>query len=623
MAFIILIAASAVMGTLILHPLTMKGTVETWTFRCCVGLCGAALIALTVGSVSLAWAQYVLATIAVSGMCLQLWLHSRRKEALSASPHETENNTPLSHFDYACLAALAFAGLCTFLSAMAPVTGWDAGVAHIALPSDYAREGRISLHPGNVYSGYPHFMHSLFAVACFSGGDSLEKPVTLLNWYVSLLALSSVYVLGRRLGGRRCGLIAAAILATAPIFVDQAGTVSIDLAFAALATAALAALVVWYQDRDFSWLYLCAILAGSACGVRHTGYLVCAFFGIAVLLGRCTPPDAPSSRWGGLYLWRRLAAALLFGSVALLAASPWLLRSYELLGNPFFPFLLKYFPEAPIDHIAITGFGLHETTQSSEGFQLRKLLTFPLNIILFPNYYDGWMKSPGVMVLLLGVPGLFLGGKSARRLALYSVAGGVFFFYFQQLARYILPFFVPMMVVAALAAARAKKLIRPVLALLLVSFAVGMALHGAAIQFKIPVVLGMENKETYLESRLERYPVFQYANTNLQDGGVVLTIDQRSYYIDRPTYQNHWALKNIASWPLDQQLVWLRKQEIRYILWPVTYVQHSGTLRDALMPMYNEWRHDTEHFKLLKKLSMPIPKKSGMEVVEVYEVLYE
>lgn len=605
MSLVLIVAGAAILGRPVMQGLRLEHRLEAWTCAFLLGLVLCAVIALILGSISLAWAQIALGALVLAGLVWELFLYSRRARLPESAPPDTAAATPCGFFEMACLAATGAALLMTLISAFAPVTSWDATVAHIALPADYAREGRIGPQPGNVYSGYPHLMHCLYAVAYYDGG---EKPVTLLNWVFAAMACCAAFNLGLRLAGRRAGLIGAAILASAPIFMDQGSGVSIDLAFAAFATAALAALLRYFDAPHRGWLIVAALLAGSSCGARHTGLLVCALLAAGLLIG------AKHSR---------VRETFLFASIAALAALPWLLRSALLTGNPVFPFFLDYFPARGIEHTAITGIGAHESVARSGGMRLLEFLRFPWDIVMRPGRYDGWAKSPGAMVLALGVPGFIIGGRRARAVGLYAAAGGICFFFFQRLARYILPFFIPMMALAGLAAVRLKPLSRPIMALLLLSFLYGLALHTAAIHFKVPVVLGMESREEYLLRRVERYEAFRYINQFCNDGGVVLTADQRSYYLDPPAFQNHWAMKRLREMTPETQRGWLRAQEIKYVLMPLDFVRESGALAGELMPMFHAWQNDPAHFRLLRAMNLPRLRGSGLERVEIYELLPE
>lgn len=600
MPFVILIMAGSALGALGWRTLKLDGSAaDAWMFRLLSGLCLCAAAAVILGSYSLRLAQTVLAITALAGLGAEYVIRKRSPRNQTAQ----EKTRPRSWLETACLATIAVAMFLALLSALAPVTNWDAGVAHLALPSDYARAGRIAANPGNVYSGYPHLAHTLYAVAYFQGG---EKPVVLLNWTFAGLACAAAYSLGRRIAGRRCGYIAAALLASAPIFLDQAGGVSIDLAFTALATAALSALAAWFEERKPGWLVLAAWLAGSACGVRHTGYLVCALLGFAALAG---------SRGA------RIRSAAVFTGVSMLAAAPWLIRSAVVTGNPVFPFLLSWFPAPSIDHISVTGLAEHESVIKTGGVSLISFLRFPYDLLVHPDRYDGWTKSPGGIVLILGVPGLLAGGWRAWSLGAYSAAGGVCFYFFQRFARYLLPFFVPMMVVAAMLESRRPGLRKLTGAMLLVAFAYGLTLHAAAMHFKIPVLLGMQTREEYLTERVERYPAFAYANQYLNDGSTVLSVDQRTYYLDMPAYQNHWGMQRAAGLPLEQQIQWLKDRHIKYVMLPLDFIYESGALRSAIGNMTEKWRNTPEHFELVKELTLPRRGAEKMERVEVYRVL--
>jgi len=558
-----------------------------------LGAAGAGLVVLVVGSVSLTAAQVVLAGVAAAGL-----LTRRRTDGVGERPAVP----PLDWVERAGLAAVTAALGLTFLGALAPVTGWDATVAHLALPADYAREGHIALQPGNVYSGYPHLAHCLYAAAYHHGG---ALPVSVLSWALGGSACAAVYVLGARLSCRRVGILAAALLATAPIYMDQAGTVSIDLAFAAFATAALAAVAAWFDEKRLAALVAAGLLAGSACGIRHTGYLVCAFLALAVLMGRSP---------------KRFRATACFGLAALAAAAPWLVRSALLTGNPFFPLLAGWFPEGPIAHVAVDGAGVHESIARSGGISFLGFLRFPWDIIMRPGWYDGWNKSPGGLVLVLGLPGLLLGTWRVRAAGGYGVAGCALFYFYQRFARYMLPFFIPLMVVAAAATERAGRLRPVLLAAVAVMVLFGLGLHGAAVSFKVPVVVGLQSRDDYLAARVERYAAFQYANAHCADG-TVLTVDQRSYYLDMPAFQNHWAMKRLAALPLGEQAAWLREHNIRYVMLPLDFIEESGALREDLGPMADAWRHAPRFFEPVgDPLVIPRPR-GGLDHVVFLRVL--
>ncbi len=600
MSFLVLIVASGVLGTLLLHGIDDQGVTERWLFRLYVGLSISAVIIIVLGSFSLRAAQCALYLIAAAGLGHELFF---RKETLTTSSRHNTNDAPRDRLWYISAAALACATIPALAAVLAPVTGWDATVAHIALPQDYTRIGRICVLEGNDYSAYPHLLHSLFTYCYYESG---ERAVTLLNGMFGLLGCVALYVLGRRIEHRNAGMVAAAAFATAPVFIDQVGGASVDLAFAGMSVAALAAAVAWYDTEDRAWLLLAALLAGSSCGIRHTGYLVCVLLGAGVVLAR-----SPS----------RFDSAIQFGAAVVLGALPWLTRSALLTGNPFYPFFAEFVSPGTLPAEPITRIAGH---WSVRGTTLKDLAMFPWNIVMRPHWYDGWSKSPGGLVLFLGIPGLIVGGKRALPLGLYSIAGGACFFYFQRFARYILPFFLPMMVLAGVAACRLQHHYRRLPWLVMAAFGYGLLLALAAVHFKFPVIMGVEQREAYLERRVERYPAFVWANNHLLDG-VTLSFDPRSYFFTGPAYCNYDALKFIREKSIAEQLEWLRRRDIRYVFVPRTYLEETEGLQAiGMLDIANQWTEQPDRFEPIAIFdALERPRAGGVERVEIYRVRYD
>jgi hypothetical protein len=258
---------------------------------------------------------------------------------------------------------------------------------------------------------------------------------------------------------------------------------------------------------------------------------------------------------------------------------------------------------------------------SVQGLSLIDLMRFPWDLIMHPDRYDGWAKSPGGLVLLLGPPGFFLGSRKARLLGAFSIAGGVVFFYFQRLARYILPFFTPMMVLAGVAACRLDRLRKPISILLVVTFLFGLALGAASISFKIPVALGFESREDYLSRRVERYEVFQWLNENLSEDTTVLTFDPRGYFIDRSTYQNFEILQVLRPMTLPEQAAWLHERGIGYVVYPVAYFEESPWFyEEGYLDDIERWKSAPGFLEEIAILNISRPRADDIERVEVYAV---
>lgn len=595
MPLILVLTAAAALGLVIAGALKSGSALERCSAGGLAGLCTCGVVVLAVGSWSLRAAVYCVAGLAVAGVVAAV---ARRGRRCTARPHAPEPG--VTKGDLALLAVVAAAFACVLISVLAPVTSWDACTAHLSLPKDYVREGHFFVTEGLPYSAYPHLMHGLFTFAYLRGSETAAGLVTVT---FAAAACALAYALAKRIQDRRAGFVAAAILATAPVFLDLAGGPTLDLAFSAVVLAALMGLVIWREEDDPAWLLVMAFLAGSSCGIRHTGYVVCVLLTAAVLLSKSRS---------------RVRATAMAVAMMAVGATPWLLRSWLTAGNPVYPFFPSLFAPDAMPEQKITAVMAHESVR---GTGIKEFLLFPWNVVMYPERFDGWTKSPGPLVLLLGVPGIFVGGKRCRSLAAFSCVGAAALFFFRQYTRYYLPFFLPMMVVAAVASRRLPRIDKPLTALLAVTFLYGLALDAAAVHFKVPVALGVESREDYLTRRIERYPAFQWANENIsKDEGIVLLLDPRGYFMDPPTYQNLEALRRLVGKPLDEQVDWLHSRGVHYVFYPETYVTESRGFHGAQMDaMFEAWWQDPR-FRLLKPFDLPRPRAGGTERVEVYEL---
>jgi len=483
----------------------------------------------------------------------------------------------------------------------APATSWDATTAHLAIPAGYGRADRIELSPGNVYSAYPQFMPALFALG-INAIDDLGVSGTVL--ILAIAAAGSVYGLARQLGGREAGLVAMAMFATSPLFITQSSSVAIDLPFTGFIASALLALLVWDESRTPRYLAIAGVIVGASCGIRHTGYLAALLmFGWVLIQSRDS----------------RAKSGAIFAAAAFAASAPWWLRSWILVGNPVYPLLTSVFGDGGMPDVQVTALLQHGTARNAG---LLDFLTFPWRIAMHPDSFDGWQASPGGLVVALGVVGVLFGGRLARWLGGFSLAGFVTIYMVQRFARYLFPFLMPLHVAGALVATRPGPLRRPIAALLIVSYMDGLGLAVGTSYFKWPVVFGLESREDYLSQRVERYTAFQWINEHVPEDATVLTLDPRSYYIRRSSFQNLAALAQLSGETIDAQLEWMAARGIRYILIPDAYVASSPVFREwGITPLIDGWRGDAR-FRAIYDEDLPELRGGGTEHVTVLEVVW-
>ena len=570
---------------------------EAAILRLYSGFAIVAAVVMGIGSLSLALSWYAVALVAAAAVLFALWRrYTKRVPMFSYVPERQSRFAALNLF------VVLVAQLIAFIASRAPITSWDAATAHLALPAAYARDGSIGLVDGNVYSAYPQMLHSLFAVIYWVNG---EWGVALFSWWMCAFSAMAVYALGKRVAGDEAGAVAAALFATSPIFAAQAGTVAIDVPFTGFIAAALTALFAWQQSTQRSYLMLAGVIAGAACGIRHTGHLVLVLMAMWVFI-----ESKPA----------RINHLVFFATTAALAAAPWWLRSSFFVGNPVYPVLTSVFGDGGMPDVQRVGLLEHETARNAG---LLDFITFPWRILMHPDQFDGWQASPGGLTLALGVVGVLVGGRISRWLGAFSLAGVVTIYYVQRLARYLLPFFMPLHVLSGVAVARLQPLRRPLTALLAFSYIYGLALAAGMMHFKLPAVFGVESRDDYLTRRVERWPAFAWANTNLDPAATVLTLDPRDYFLRSPAYTNLAALAEIGREPESARLEWMQRHGIRYIFVPEAYVAASPVFRDwGIAPLVESWRTQPDRFVPIYDAAMADVRRGGDERVVIYEVVW-
>ena len=128
--------------------------------------------------------------------------------------------------------------------------------------------------------------------------------------------------------------------------------------------------------------------------------------------------------------------------------------------------------------------------------------------------------------------------------------------------------------------------------------------------------------EAYLARRVERYDAFSWVNDNLPEDAVVMTFDPRSYFIDRPTFQNFEVLESLRPLPVEEQMDWFEERNITYIFYPEAYILESPAYAArGFSSDLEKWRSDPRHFALVERLELSRP--GGRESVEIYRIQYD
>jgi 4-amino-4-deoxy-L-arabinose transferase-like glycosyltransferase len=134
------------------------------------------------------------------------------------------------------------------------------------------------------------------------------------------MALPAVYLLGRELGGRRAGIIAALLLAITPAFSRWVSAGYVDVPMAAFYTVGVLYTVRFWRSGTVRDALLAGALIGLAALTKNAGLIGVGLFGAALLVRALTDR-------------RTIPAALIGLAVCAAITAPWYVRN--LIGAGF------------------------------------------------------------------------------------------------------------------------------------------------------------------------------------------------------------------------------------------------------------------------------------------------
>ncbi len=248
------------------------------------------------------------------------------------------------------LAVLCFAILfictCVIILSLVPPISRDALVHHLAIPKLYLEYGGFFPLPCMSYSYYPMNLDLIYMVALYLGSDIAPK---FIHFSFALMTAVLIYKYLKKRLNTSWGLWGVILFLSIPIIIKLSITVYVDLGLIFFSTAALLGILKWIEtDFKVKYLLLSGIFCGLAMGTKYNGLIV--FFLLTLFV-----PFIYSRFKNGTSnsQIKALGAGLIFGLMALIVFSPWMIRNYTWTRNPVYPLYNKFFdvqmnPSCPI-----------------------------------------------------------------------------------------------------------------------------------------------------------------------------------------------------------------------------------------------------------------------------------
>lgn len=441
------------------------------------------------------------------------------------------------------MLGLLSSGMISLLFALSPPYAKDALVYHLAVPKLFLQHGGFRFISGNIYANFPMGVEMLYLPGMALG---LDRVPALIHTVFSLLTSLALYLICKRLTKDYIAASLALVFAWTPSVLVAAGWPYVDLAITYCLVVSLGLLAFHMQKPASGLVFVLGIMAGYAFCVKYTGGIVVLFIGLVLLI------NALKTKASGT---GKLKEVALFGLLASLIALPWVLKNLVLTGNPVYPFLFGIFGGREWDVFRAEVFSIF-LADMGWGRSLTDLLLLPLNLA----FRAGWEKPQfdgQIGIFYLALSPLFIYGLLKTRRAelfrqaviLFLLVYGAFWFISTQQIRFLLPICAVFLIACAGVMAQKQSTSRRLAALSWLFLPI-MAFSAFLYTYSyyrwvnpLPVVLGQETRQEFINRMLPFNPLLDYINEKLPPDAKILLLfaGNRGYYLEREYYSDSFV----------------------------------------------------------------------------------
>jgi hypothetical protein len=494
---------------------------------------------ITVGySVFLLGVTGALHSLSITVLLLSLFLLSLtgwlNVHSFLPAPADSKN-TVSSRLERLAAILLGFLFIAGLLLILAPETGKDALIYHLAVPKLFLKHGGFYFISGNIFADYPLLAEMHYILALFLQNDILAKT---MNYAVLCGILLGIGLFSKSvIRDHTFPAMSMLIFFSIPSVFAVSHAAYNDLFVAFFTLAAFYCFLRWSENRLTGWLILFGVFSGAAVACKYNALLIIPLGGLGILFiarrNRITSPET-------------FRALILYAAAVFAVGSPFYLKNWIITGNPFHPFLYVIFggrgwdaDQARLYDLLVQNLGM--------GRKLIDYLLLPWNLSLRAKMdsiaFDGVLGP----VFLFTLP--FLIGIRRDISLLLIVVFSFFSFLFwassAQQIRYLIPLF-PLLAVVVGAILTNYRKRKPIYYLLTCLIAASLTYNGYYIVHDflkinpLRAVAGLESRGNFLGRLIPTYPMYRFANANLPPNAKVFLVYMKNYtfFCERDCYSD-------------------------------------------------------------------------------------
>lgn len=457
--------------------------------------------------------------------------------------------------------AILFCALLVLLTLRAalPPHVIDEAIYHLAAPKSFIEARRIYPLYDNFSGDMPLLAHMFYVVCLIVKADIAARVFSLSLAVTTAIAL---YAFGRRYFSPKVGTLAMFGFFGAGMVLELSVTTRIDVTLAGMGFIALYAMMNYFETDSRGWLWASALLSGFSLGIKYTAAIWVGLMGVMFVYESLFRKRQP--------FVTVLSRGLLFSVIAFAAFMPWMAKNYYYFRSPVYPFVTgevaEYGPqgtrffnsedERKMDQylekskreIPKTVDRITALMTIAEGNRVERHPFRAWEFFTDPEQYNMGAAEghhePNYLFFLAPLLLFLPKHRWMVWLALISVGFFCFVAATSWIARYYVPIYPAMTLIAAYVLVTLSEKLKPhaPIAGILPATAVGSAVVLTAFVFALQ--LYVSGAASFLTGQLSRreflqagfyYPAIDYINHNLPpDARIMLVGAQMGYHLERP-----------------------------------------------------------------------------------------
>ncbi|MEW6096079.1 MAG: glycosyltransferase family 39 protein [bacterium] len=472
--------------------------------------------------------------------------------------------------------------LCTFfnfLKGYIPPLTSDVLLYHLTLPRYFIEQHQI-YNLSRIFhaSETPLLVEMLFMIGMLLKNDLVAQ---LIHSLYGLLGAITIALMTKRFTNLNISLLSAILYSSLPSIIVYSGTCMVDIGLAFYIILSVYTSLSWIESSKKGWLILFAISSGFAISTKHSGGITIFLLPLSIIFIKLISKEKP------LNLGLIIKYSFIFGLLFLIVFSPWMIKSYIHTNNPVLPFMYKVFKPTNWDPFIEK---IHATALKGHG---SGFVGFLDRIKNFKKYYQ---EDPlrhihsllyfNIQFLPLFILVLFIIPYFKRNPMGINFILIFYFIHFLISSKFVFMQdryqFVPMSPGLCILSAYSigniikrgrfhKQICTMVLIVLICSWWVyaNAFLTAKGWGYRaLPVIFGMESRDTFLRKTLNCYSMVDYINTHLSISDKLLSINETQCYYFKVQFVHSLSLEGTiihTSSNIDEILSSLKKNNIYYI----------------------------------------------------------